>query len=788
MGVEESRIGVYLCHCGGNIGNTIDIKRVINEVIKFPHVIVAEEATYFCSKAGQEIIKESIKKNNLNRVVIAACTPLMHLKTFRELLTSIGLNPYLLEIVNLREQCSWVHEDKEGATMKAIDLIKAGVARASFLEPLKPQKESIERDVMVIGGGVAGIFASLELANKGYKVYLVEKEPSIGGKMILLNKTFPTLDCSSCILSPRMVEVAENDNINIISMAEPIKVEGTPGNYEVTLRIKPRYVDIEKCTACGECAIRCPSKVLNEYEGGLSYRKAIFQPFPQAIPSAYTIDATHCLYFQKGICKVCEKFCPRGAIKFDDKEELVKIKVGAIILATGFSLLDPRTIPSLNSYLHYGEHPDIITHFQFERLFLKGIVKPSDGKIPKKVAFILCVGSRDPNQGKPYCSKICCMIALKQAFLLKEMVPGSEPWIFYMDLRAAGKWYEEFYTRAMEHGIITVRGKVIQLTPTKEGIVVKSEDTLLNALIEETFDLVVLNVAIIPNEDLNELSKLFGIQTGPDGFLMEKHYKLEPVDGPKPGLYLCGCVTGPKDVRESVVEAMSAASRVASFLKEGIIEVSPEKAYLNIEMCDGCGLCVEACPVKAIEMKEGKAWINTLACIGCGICLPVCPRNAIDLKNHTEQQFLNEIIAASNGLISPKIIAFVEGSTAYKAMDMYGLDRRKYSHYIHTIKVPSVGRVGIKHILHAFAHGADGIALIEGEDSPFKERFRSYTAEIQKKCREYGIEAMRFINISITLPQYYKLEGLDTFAKRIQRMGPLKREIREKLDKILKAN
>ena len=769
---EDVRIGVFICHCGGNISQVIDVERARAEVSRLEGVVTALDYEHLCSKAGLDMIKNVVKEFNLNRVVVASCSPLMHLQTFRSAAEEAGLNPYLLEMVNIREHDSWVHSDKEKATLKAIDLIRGAVMRAKRLEALTSERRPVKQSVLVVGGGVAGIFASLDLASKGYQVYLIDKAPSIGGHMMQLSKTFPTLDCSTCILAPRMVEVARNPNIKLMTLTTVENVEGYPGDFKVTLRVKPRFVDVEKCVACGECSKVCPVTVPSEFDEGLTKRKAIYQPFPQAVPSAYTIDPSACKK-----CGACTKVCKGKAINLDDKEKIVEINVGAIIIATGYDLMKPNRLE-----LGYGQHPDIITNLQFERLFVQGIVKPSNGKMPSKVAFILCVGSRDPHRGVPYCSKICCMIALKQALILKEMVPGSDAWIFYTDIRASGKWYEEFYAKAREHGVKFIRGRVAEVIPEGDKLIVKAEDTSLGVQLEEEFDMVVLSPALLPPKDLEVFDKLMGIGRGPDGFLVERHYKLDPVDSTKSGIYACGCVLGPKDVRESVVEALAASAKVSSFLGKGETTISPEVAFVIEDLCNGCGQCLEKCPTKAITITNGKATISSLSCIGCGLCIPSCPTSAIDLKNNTNEQLMAKIAGIAQGSLKPKIIAFAEKTTAYRAIDMYGLDRRQYSPSICIVEVPSCGRITIRHVAAAFAYGADGVLFIEGEDSPLGvDGLRDLVNKFRAELRKFGVEAGRFMTLSITLPQYYKLSAFDTFANRIEKMRPISEEVKAKL-------
>jgi heterodisulfide reductase subunit A len=781
MTEEKPRVGVYICHCGGNISDTIDVEKVKEAAAKLKGVNVAETYEYVCSDPGQEMITEGIKKHGLNRIVVASCSPRMHLDTFRQTVKSAGLNAYFLDMANIREQCSWVHDDKEAATAKAIDLVQGAVERARYLQPLEAKSMPVKQDVLVIGGGVAGIIASIELADKGYQVYLVEKSPSIGGHMAQLSKTFPTLDCSQCILTPKMVYAGQHPNIKIISMAEPVAVEGTPGNYRALLKVQPRFVDETKCTACGECSKKCPIKVPSEFEAELTERKAIYSPFRQAVPRTYAIDTEHCLYFTKGVCKVCEKFCPAHALDFDQKEETIELDVGAIVACTGFEQLDPKRLEEFS----YGLHPDIVTNLQFERLMLQGMHKPSNGKAPKKVAYILCVGSRMMNtdRGVEHCCKIGCMAAIKQAMLLQKVVPDAEPWIFYTDIRADGKGYEEFYATAQDHGVRFVRGRVAEVVPNGEKLLVSAEDTLLGRDFEGNFDLVVLSTAIVPHPTSQELARKLGIQVGSDGFLLERHYKLRPVDSQREGVFISGCVVSPKDVRETTLESMATASRVATFVGKGEISISPEVAYVIQDKCDACGECIKACPVAAIEASSTGVTINPISCVGCGICVPKCPKEAIDLNHCTEAQLIAQIHGVCEGGKSPKIIAFIEGNTAYGSADLAGQTRESYSSNVRVISVPSTGRIGLKHLLHAFAAGADGVIFVEDHGGVFKEGvLREHVIQLKKELSKYGIKSLRLISITTTLPEYHKILNIfGTLDTRISKMGPLSDEVRSKI-------
>ncbi|UCH02896.1 MAG: hydrogenase iron-sulfur subunit [Candidatus Bathyarchaeota archaeon] len=779
----DPRIGVFICHCGGNISDTIDINKVRDVVRGFEDVKIAETDEYVCSTAGQNMIINAIKNQNINRVVVASCTPQLHLETFRQTVSEAALNPYLFEMVNLREQVSWVHDNVDQATAKAIDLIRGAVNRAKHLEELHSIVTNIKQSVLVIGGGIAGIQASIEMADKGYQVYLVERSPSIGGHMAQLSKTFPTFDCSYCILAPRMVSAGQHRNIELFTLAEPVSLKGVPGNYVVGVKERPRYIDGTKCTNCGECVKLCPIDVHNEFEEGLQQRKAIYIPFPQAVPRVYTIDAEHCLYLTKGVCKLCERVCKGGAIDFNQKERIIEFNVGAIIVSTGYEQIDPEV---MGEYRH-GWHSDIVTNLQFERIAIQGFGRPSDGKLPKKVAFVLCVGSRALTEGAvEYCCNIGCMAAIKQALLLEKAVSNAEPWIFYQDIRADGKRYEEFYASAREHNVKFVRGLAAQVFPSSNGLVIKAEDTISGTPIEETFDMVVLSTAIIPRLGTEDLSKILGLHLGSDNFLLESHYKLKPIDSSKDGIYLCGCVLSPKDIRESVLESMATASKAATFIGKGKYFVSPEIATIDQNRCDLCKSCISICPTNAIDAVDSEIKVNSISCIGCGACILSCPKEAIDLTNFTEEQLISQIrgVSISDGQ-EPKIIAFVERKTAYASLDLAGQTRLSYSPNVRIILIPSCMRIGTKHLLNALAYGADGIIFVEGDDSPFAgDQLRHHVIKLKNELRLHGVNSMRLASITTTIPEYNKVLNLfESFKKRILKLGNVTTQKRNKLKK-----
>ncbi len=643
------KIGVYVCECGINIAATINVEKVIEFVSELPNVAIARWYKFMCSDPGQDLIRKDIEEMKLDRVIVAACSPRMHEPTFRGLVEKCGVNPYCFEMVNIREQDSWVHTDKVAATKKAMTLIAGSVSRAALLEPLIRTRVGVTHEAMVIGGGIAGIQTALDIANSGFKVYLVEKSPTIGGRMAQLDKTFPTLDCSACILTPKMSDVGRNPNIELLTNAEVVKVDGYVGNFEVTLRKKATYIIPDKCNSCGDCADVCPVIVPNEFDQGLSPRRAVYIAFPQAVPNKYIIDDNKCIK-----CGLCVKKCEPEAIDLNQVPVEETVKVGTIIMSSGYDVFDASIIEPYG----FGRYENVIDGLQMERLFSS--FGPTLGKVtllsdikkePHKIAFIHCVGSRNLQEGaKPYCSRVCCMYLIKQAILFKEKHPEAEIYLFYMDVRAFGKGFEEFYNRAqLESGITFVRGRVAEIyEKSDKTLTVRAEDTFLQRPVELDFDMVVLGVGLVPRDDLTELARLLNLSRSPDGFLLEAHPKLRPNDTFTDGVFLAGCVQGPKDIPDTVAQASGAAAKAIEILSHDQLLIEPITSVVNESKCRGCGMCVEVCPYTAIELKVVNqfghlvtvASVNEALCKGCGSCNAACLSGAIEQKHFKDNQIL----------------------------------------------------------------------------------------------------------------------------------------------------
>jgi heterodisulfide reductase subunit A len=652
------RIGVYVCHCGTNIAGKVDSPGVAAFAAGLPDVTISRDYQFMCSDPGQDMIIKDIRELNLNRVVVASCSPRLHEKTFHNTCSRAGLNPFLLQMTCIREHCSWVTVDPDEATLKAKHLVAAAVARVRHHARLYARKEAVNPDILIVGGGIAGIQAALDVARSGNRVHLVEKAPSIGGHMAQFDKTFPTLDCAACISTPKMVAVAQDPNINLMTFAEVVEVNGFVGQYEIRVRQYPRYIDTSKCISCGMCLEKCPTKVESEFEEGLAKRKAIYRYSPQSVPAIPVIDAAHCRYLNGKKCQACVKVCPSQAIDFEQKEQDVILEVGSIILATGYDTFDPSPMKQYG----YGRLDNVFTALQFERMNnpvgpTGGEIVLKDGSPPQRVGIVHCVGSRDTHFHE-YCSRVCCMYALKFAHLIKDKVgPHVSVYNFYIDLRCYGKDYEEFSNRVREDGVVFVRGRPAEITdqslrPEEEGkLIVVCEDTLLSRISRFPVDMVILCTAMEPRKDTEAVARLFGLSQGKDGFFLEEHPKLGPVTTSMEGVFLGGCCQGPKDIPDAVSHAAGAAAQALALTSRGEVSISPTTTWIDPDICIGCQLCIGLCPYNAIsfDARRGVSVVNEALCKGCGSCAGYCPSGAAQVKHFQQKQVLGEL----EGLMGP---------------------------------------------------------------------------------------------------------------------------------------
>ncbi len=714
------RVGVFVCHCGLNIGKTVDCAKVAQTAAGFEDVVIARDVAYACSESGQEKIREDIAKHDVDRVVVASCSPRLHETTFRQMVQAAGINPYLFEMANIREHVSWVHiREPEAATEKATDLVRMAVARSRHLAALTPETISLTQRTLVIGGGVAGIQAALDLADAGYEVVLVEKEPSIGGIMAQLDKTFPTIDCSICILGPKMADAAKHPRIKLMTLSQVVGVKGYVGNFEVKILKKARYVSETDCSACGECANVCPVVRPNAFDLGLSSRRAIYSPFAQAVPSAYRINIQECLGHNPVVCGKCVAACNKNCIDFNMSDEEVVEKVGTIIVATGAEPYDPTEMDEYG----YTRFENVLTSMEFERLINAGgptggeVIRPSDRRHPKSIGFIQCVGSRSVRKGHPYCSNVCCMNTVKSSLIAKEHDPEVEIKVFAIDIRAFGKGFEDLYRRSRRQGVKFLRGLPGTVEELPDGSLrVAVENGATGRVAFHDLEMLVLAVGIKPAASTQRLQEMLGLQLTPDGFFLEAHPKLLPVDAATRGIFFAGCSEGPKDIKDSVTQASAAAMRAVRLMHAGKILTEPITSVVHTEHCVACGRCAEVCPYSAITVdvkKKIPAQVNSAACMGCGTCGAECRFGAITMNHFSDQQILSQIDAMTAQDPQNKTLAFACNWCSYAGADFAGTSRLQYPTNVRLIRTMCSGRVSEAFLWYAFGKGVP-VILVSG--------------------------------------------------------------------------
>ena len=750
---DKKRIGVFLCHCGGNISDYVDLDEIEKELSENGEICSIKHHQNLCSLEGKKIIKDQILREDLDRVVISACSKITHGTTFQKYIKP--LNPYLYEMPNIREQCSWVTNDKKEATDKALSLINSAVESVKYNEPLKKIPTTVKNSVLVVGAGISGITTANSLAKQGMKVTLIEKRPAVGGAMIQVGKVFTpdkmSEDCAACLLNPVINEMVQNENITLLTNTVLEKSERHSGNFDVILRKKPDYVDTDKCTSCGKCTNVCPTYALDEWNEGLNNRKAIYKPFPQAVPSTYTLDDESCVK-----CGACLKVCPTNAISLDAIDELISLTVGSVVIATGHQRYDTFKRPE------YGHefYEDVLSQMQLARLMgINGptnghLQVPSTGKTPERIVMIQCVGSRDQKpEGHKYCSKVCCMVALKNANLIKSHYPDTEVIICYTDIRTPGV-YEKYYKYVQDNGIQLIRGRPGEVAREDDHMLVRLEDTITKEKLEIPTDLVVLSAALEASEGTVNAAKTLGVPLTDDNFIKEKHPKMQPVATDIEGVFVCGTAQGPKDITDSIIQANTAATKISELVNGGL-EVEPFIATINVKKCVLCGKCIENCRYQALTLNNNSIRVGPIACTGCGDCIITCPEEAISILGQSDEKLEANI----KGLLKNKkddeqvIIAFLDDIGNVSANNM-GINRVECPSSVRIINVPFVNRVKYRHIKYALTHGADGVFLGEYPDNFKHDEIRENVKIMEKHLEEDGINPERLIIHSVFIPYF----------------------------------
>lgn len=750
---ENSRIGVFLCHCGGNISDTINLDKIEDKLLENKDVISVKHHENLCSQEGSKIIKEQILRNHLDRVVIAACSKVTHGKTFQNYIKP--LNPYLFEMPNIREQCSWVTEDPDKATDKALSLINSAVETVTYDEPLAKIPTQVKNKVLVIGAGISGITAAVSLANQGMQVTLIEEKPVVGGSMVKVGKVFSpeklTEDCAACLLNPVINEMIQHKNITLLTNTTLQKSERRSGNFDVILTKKPVYIDPEKCTSCGRCTNICPSIIPDDWNEELINRKAIYKPFPQAVPSTYTLDDENCIK-----CGACINVCPTKAINLEAMGDIISQTVGSIVIATGHQRYDTSKRPEYG----HEKYADVINQMELARILgvngpTEGKLQvPSTGKVPRRVVMIQCVGSRDQMPGgHKYCSKVCCMIALKNANLIRSHYPDTEVIICYTDIRTTGV-YEKYYKYGQDNGIQLIRGRPGEIAQEDEHMIVRIEDTLTSTREEIPTDMVVLSAALESSEGTIETAHKLNVGLTEDNFIKEKHPKMKPVTTDIEGIFVCGTAQGPKDITESIIQANAAATKISELVNGGL-EVEPYIAQVNVKNCTLCGKCTEECVYQAINKNRHSINVDPIACTGCGVCIMACENEAISIQGQSDDR----LEASIRGILKDKkpdeqvIIAFLDDIGNVSANNM-GINRVSCPDSVRIINVPFINRVKYRHVKYALTHGADGVFLGEYPDTPKHVEVQQNVKTMKEYLKRDGISPERLIIHGVFIPYF----------------------------------
>jgi heterodisulfide reductase subunit A len=801
--MKQPKIGVFLSDCGKQLSEILDFNALTSFVKTVPNVTLIARGSEFWRGKGLQAIIDAIKSGKINRVVVAESLPKLSEVNVVQAVEDAGLNPYLVEVIDLKDHCAWPHrETPKEATEKAKAMLLSAIERARLLEPIEKLEFPALKSALIIGGGIAGMQTAVDLADLGFEVNLIEKAPFLGGLAARAGRFFPTDDCAICIQSPSSdvktithtsrkcvyrSGFSEIPNLNILTNSKVVAVDGFPGNYKVTIEKKPRYVDADKCVACDKCAAVCPVETPDEYNANLKTRKAIYINVPTVHPQVYVIDETVCKFHD---CAKCVEVCPTNAVDLDQKTEQITLNVGSIVVATGFREFDSSVIKEY----HYDDYPDVITNLELARM-IDGfgptggaIVRPSDGKPAKKIVFIQCAGSRD-RRYNPYCSGICCMISLKHASLIKSAVPDADVSICYIDIRTTGREHEYYYERAREMGIKFVKGRPTEILKNTEigKLVVDVEDALLRRFLNLEADLVVLAPAMIPAEGTEELAEILGIELDTDGFFKEYNAKLRPTETKQRGIYLCGGTTFPKDAPTASLHAHSAAMKATKFLTSGKIVKDQRTAIINEDYCGDCEFCPVTCPYGAISLEPTTkdhfvARVNDLLCEGCGVCVGTCPLNAIELRHSRPNQMAAQINALMlvNGTSKPLVLAICCQECGHTAVDSSGMAKMQYPANVRVMKVPCAGIVRVNQILEAFKAGAQGVMVVGCKTDGCHYEVGSDKAEKKMDLakvllKEYGIEPERlemFKMVFIEGAQF--AEAAQMMTERVTKLGPLK--------------